>query len=1137
MRRLIFICCFWIPIVSFAQEADTLFQKKSFLIQNQDSISLADESINPTGFLLLNTQGDTLSTATYHIDFSKGILIPKAELRESTDTLIARYRLFPKFLTQTYRQFDPDRIVSKLQNKKGLYQLGQQQREDDFKPFDGLNTTGSISRGITTGTNQNSVLDSKLDLQITGKISENVGIRASIQDSDIPIQQAGYSQNLNEFDQIFVEIYSDTWKVRGGDVDLDQEDSYFGSFNKKVQGLAVDATLNPEGNRTEVFAAGALVKGVFTRNKFDGQEGNQGPYKLNGPNGELFALIVSGSETVYVNGIRLQRGEDADYTIDYNAGEILFNPTYPITSEMRITVEFQYSDRNYSRVIATAGAKHYGEDFEIGGFVYNENDLRNQPLQQDLSDEQKQMLADAGDDEELMYAPSAIPSEFSESKVLYRKEMIGDHEVYVYSTDPDDDLFLVKFSRVGRNKGDYVVSNQSTITRVYEYIPPIDGVPQGEYEPITRLFAPTQLQLAVVNGRYNPSDKTDIQFELAGSSHDQNLFSNKDKGDDEGYAGHLQIKQNILETAKHTHVNAFANIDYVNENFESIEPLYNVEFDRDWNLDDPYGNHSLIDAGVEYIQPKHGIAKYSYQQLSYRNFTGNRQVISSRLKFGNLSTAINGSYLYSSSDLFSSKFLRLKTEAVYEYKPFWTGIRWETEDNQQRSKIDHQLTPISQRYQNYEVFTGVGDSTAVYAEIGYRYRATDSLRYNSLQKAVTSDNYYLKTRPVHTADSDLSVFLNYRQLRDRDAEDKKAHSLNSRIRYNQFLFNRVLNWNTTYETNSGTLPQQEYTYVEVEPGKGEYMWIDYNGDGIQDLDEFEIATYPDEAKYIRVLLPNQLFIPTRQTKLSQIVILNFQQLAQSKGKDYWLAHFYNQTSYLVDRKVQREGNNFNLNPFEAKGEELAVNLNFRNSLFFNRGKQHYTTSYTFISSENQSLFSTGIQENKLESHQIDFNHKMGTSWVVQSKNELNNSSSTSENFANRNYRIHGFKVNPKVSYLLNQNMRFDVFYQFHQRQNQIGEEEELNQQKLGTSFNFSNSEKYSINGEFNYIYNNFSGDSFSPVAYEMLQGLQPAKNFTWELLFQKKITDYLDLNLSYYGRKSEQAQIIHTGSIQLKAYF
>jgi hypothetical protein len=44
-------------------------------------------------------------------------------------------------------------------------------------------------------------------------------------------------------------------------------------------------------------------------------------------------------------------------TIDYNAGET-FTPLFTITSEMRIAIEYQYSDRNYTRFVTYAGATH-----------------------------------------------------------------------------------------------------------------------------------------------------------------------------------------------------------------------------------------------------------------------------------------------------------------------------------------------------------------------------------------------------------------------------------------------------------------------------------------------------------------------------------------------------------------------------------------------------------------------------------------------------------------------------------------------------------------------------------------------------------------------------------------------------------
>jgi hypothetical protein len=66
--------------------------------------------------------------------------------------------------------------------------------------------------GVTVG-NQNSVLNSNLDLN-HGKLSDKVSIRASLQDSNIPLQDGGYSQQLDQFDNIFIEIFSDRWDIR-----------------------------------------------------------------------------------------------------------------------------------------------------------------------------------------------------------------------------------------------------------------------------------------------------------------------------------------------------------------------------------------------------------------------------------------------------------------------------------------------------------------------------------------------------------------------------------------------------------------------------------------------------------------------------------------------------------------------------------------------------------------------------------------------------------------------------------------------------------------------------------------------------------------------------------------------------------
>lgn len=1120
----------------YSQQPASNYKIKKMAVK--DSIYIDSVSINPSHFNIKTKEMAVIDTSYYNVDFSKALLIFKKPVE--TDSVIIDFLKYPNFLTRKYFQLDDQIIVENTDNMQQLYRMQQSTLNKNFMPFDGLTTSGSISRGVTVGNNQNSVLNSELDLQISGKLNDKVSLRASIQDANIPLQESGYSQRLDEFDQVFIEMFSDTWRIRAGDIDLQNNHSYFANFTKRVQGLNIDVNLDNDTSKTHLFAAGALVRGQFTTSQFKAQEGNQGPYKLRGPNNELYVLVVSGSETVYVNGSPIKRGENQDYTIDYNAGEILFNSTFPITSDMRITVDYQYSERNFSRFTVFGGGSLETEKFKIGASVYSEMDSKNQPLQQNLSPEQVAILANAGDDPALMVAPSGVPEPYNENRILYRQEVIDGVEAYVFSTDPTDELYSVKFRLVGENQGDYILINKNAVSNIYEYVSPVSGVSQGNYAAVVQLIAPTKLQVAVVNGSYQPFERTDIYFEAAGSKNDLNLFSNLDDADNDGFAGKLRLRQDVIKNDGFWNLSAILDADLVQQNFKSIQRLYNAEFNRDWNLERPLGNQNLLTASFNLFHPQHGVASYKFEHLNYSgNFNGNRHHVLAQLNFGRWHLFTNSSILNSGSDVSESTFLRTFNRFTYTFKNQWLGIKLAAEDNNQRELPTTQLSALSQRFKSGEVFYGIGDSTRVFAELGYRHRINDSLRQNRIEKVSSSNTYYIKSKIIQNATTDLAVFINYRTLNLVDKAVENEQSLNSRITFNKQLFSQIVFWNTVFETNAGSLPQQDFTYVKVEPGQGAYMWIDYNNNGIQELNEFEIAQFQDQGEFIRVLLPNQVFVKTHQNRLSQTLTFNPQQwtVSANNNKKFW-SHFYNQTAYLVDRKINREGSTFDLNPFAGSaGEPLGLNKSIRNVLFFNRGQQQYTTSYTFLSNATKTLLSIGFQESQLKSHQLNFNHKFLESWLINLKTSIEENQSLSENFTARNYKIDETRLQPKLSYLLNENARFDVFYQYTSKNNTLGNLETLLQNNFGCSFTYSKAQKLAVTGEVNFFANRFKGNANTPVSYQMLEGLQPGKNFTWTLLAQRKLTAFLDLNLNYFGRKTETSKTIHSGTLQLKAYF
>jgi hypothetical protein len=1114
-----------------AQEKSSLYQTKKVAV-SADTISIEKVSINSGFFKMQLADGTPIDTSFYKIDFKKGKLIFKNGFT-SNDSITVQYLKYPDFLTKTYSIYDQERIVP---NENGnLFKVNRSVKR--FVPFDGLNTSGSITRGVTVGNNQNATVNSNLDLQITGKISDKVSLRASIQDSNIPLQDGGYSQKLDEFDQIFIELFTDKWNIRAGDLFLENRQSRFLNFNKKVQGLSTHFTFGDEENKTDIFASAALVRGQYAKSSFTGQEGNQGPYKLRGNNGELYVLVISGSERVYVNGILKKRGENNDYVIDYNAGEITFTSLFPITSEMRIVIEYQYSDRSYTRFVTYAGANHETKKWSLGGYLYSENDVKNQPLQQNLSSEQVEVLKNAGDDVNLMNAPSAYLDTYSDNKILYKKTIIGGVETFEYSNNPDDELYNVKFSLVGANLGNYILQNTSAIGKIYQYVEPINNVPQGNYEPITRLIAPTKIQIATVVGKFNPNEKTMVDFEIGVSNNDQNLFSSLDDDNNKGIAGKLNFKQRLL--SEKWQIDAFGNYQFVQENFQTIERLFNIEFNRDWNLTTFEGNQSLLISGLDFILPEKGKLTYQFEKLDFsKSFSGNRHLITGFFKLKDWNILQNASALQSDGNYASSTFIRNQTQARYHFGKNWIGANLNLENNKEKLVATNQLSALSQRFTEYGAFVGRGDSAKVYVELGYLQRVNDSLQNGLLEKVNTSHSYYFKSRLIQTKKSDLSLFLNYRNLKFEDNTRGNEPSLNSRLLYNDQYFNQLMQISTAYETTSGTIAQQEFTYLEVEIGQGVYMWNDYNNNGIQELEEFEIAPFPDLAKYVRVFLPNQVFVKTHQNRFSQSLTLNPSRWQNENGYKKVLSYFYNQTSYLVERKIFRNGDNFDLNPFSTQNDDLlGLNTSFRNSLFYNRGKQKHSVTYTFNENRLKSLLSVGSQESKNKSHQLQYIHLLKKSWLFNLNSKTVKTELASENYSSRNFEVNGYQFSPKISYLFNKNTSLDVFYEYQNKENQLGNGETLLQNRFGTSFSYAGEKKFTMNGEFSLYQNKFDGDALSPVAFQMLEGLQPGQNLTWRLLLQKNLTEFLDININYLGRKSETSQTIHTGNIQLRAYF
>ena len=1140
LRSTYLLIALWMCSASMVMAQDQMsWTGRSKTVKVADTIIFDSISINPKQFRLLRLDYTPIDSSLYQSQFSKAQLILDSLIIQNNDSIIINYLRYPNYLTKTYSALNPELILPAQDQIGKIYRLEENNFKKEKNPFSGINAQGSIVRGLTVGNNQNAVVNSQLDLQITGALSDKVQITASLQDSNLPGENGGYTQSLEEFDQLFIALEADRWQLRAGDVDLINRRTFFGQFTKKIQGMHAAWQIDHEdGSQTNMFADAGLVRGVFKRSIIQGQEGNQGPYKLLGANGEALILMISGSERIYVNGVLLERGENADYVIDYNAGEVRFNPTYPINSNMRITAEYQITERNYTRFIAHTGGEYQSENLNIGAYLYTEQDDKNQPLQQNFTQAQQEVLKIAGDDPQALLAPSEQEATYSENQILYKKELIEGQQAFVFSNNPQDELYQVRFTLMGPNQGDYNLQSQTSINKIFVYVPPIDGVPQGSYSPVIRLTPAQKLQLAGAFVRYN-KDKTQIEGEFSASDNDLNRYSTQDDRDNTGYAGLINARQVLMQQDSIWQLNGFVRLNSVDKNYRSPELLYQVEFNRDWNLpiNQIIRDQTLSTLGIQWVNQEHGASTYQFDQLKTSgSYRGQKHSIHNNLRgkkwwyqgqFSNLNTsALSG----------TSNFLRAHQSVGLSRQNAWVRAKFLTEDNRAKDSLN-QLNSLSQKFIAYETALGVGDSTAVFTELGWRYRDTDSLVSGKLNRVGIARDVFAKAQLINNNKTKLFGFAQYRNLSTSNTLLEGQKSLNLRLSFAQGLWENRLRLSTNLEANNGKLPQQEFTYVAVEPGQGTYTWIDYNEDGIQDLDEFEIAQYQDQAAYVRLLLPNQTFIDIQRSAVTQLMTWQFSSWQNDPGLRGILAHFYSQTSLMVDRSAPKTDLIF-VNPFGGdNAQDLALQFNLKQAMYFNRNRQHYTTAYIYQRNKNNQLVALGLQQTTLEQHQLTFDHKIQGQFLAHVTAEQNKRETRSENFGQRNFSLLQRGIKPKLSYFWGENSRVNVLWHYAQKENKEGAQEHLSQNNLGLSCTLAKADKMSLTGEINFINNKFEGSAYSSVAYLMLEGLQPGENYTWNVLWQKRINSFLDLNFSYFGRQSPDSPTIHTGSMQLRAFF
>lgn len=1148
--------------------AQNLSRKISKKIPVQNNLQLDSLNILSSSVKIFDANNILIDTSVYKVDGINRKIIWKKNI--DADTVKIEYTNFPFNLAKSFyrKQIKDIAPVDERETNPFSYMPGKDNTAGVID-FGNLDYNGSFSRGLSFGNNQDVVLNSSLNLLLGGNITDDIEISAALTDNNIPVQPDGNTQQIQEFDKVFIQVGTKAHKIVLGDYDAQSFNRYFMRFYKRLQGISYRGNLNLDS--TIYFNTNtnlAIARGKFTRNQLNISEGNQGPYRLVGADGETLIIILAGTERVFINGQLKSRGADRDYVIDYNTGEIIFMPTIIITRDTRVFVEFEYAIRNYFRTILyTANDILINEKLKFNVNFYSEQDNKNQPINLELNPAQKNILRDAGDDIQNAIVPGYSIDEFESNRIQYKvidTTVFGFtfDSVFVYSNNADSAIYRIIFSEVGIGRGNYVRSGSTANGSVFNWTAPdIAGNRTGNFEPVTILVTPKREQL-LTGGMEYVDTKNKLIIDLGLSNDDLNTFAEKGDTDNIGLASRINYDRKTFlnkSDKKDFYITTGGYYEFANQNFNALERYRPVEFNRDWNIKSTIRKISehWVGANIGIVKTNRLKAFYNFNTFQKGNFyKGIMNVLSGNYADKKYFADVNIRITNSSDTLSNALYIWPKIELAkaFEKIKYWKlGGRFEKEDNRLSINKSDSLLAGSFIFNDWRVYIASPDSAINKSSIEYIRRQEFFPKQGEMQLATTSNTYNFSGEWLSKEWQQLRWRLTYRQFENGDStfttnNDEQFYL--GRLEYNINLLKGFINLSNLYELGSGREQKRTFSYFEVPAGQGNYIWRDYNENGIQELNEFELtpAGFEDQAKFIKVSNSTNEFQPVNINTFNTALNLNPKsKWYGKKGILGFIARFSTLTSLQINRKVFRGSNSSPFNPFVFNNTDttlVAFNSLVRQSIFFNRSSSIWGIEYSWQNNQNKNILVSGFEARSIKEHLIRFRWNIAKSFSLNTKTSTGNKSSNTELFADRNYNIKYYTVEPDFTFLYKSKFRASLLYKFTTSKNVIGE---INEQAI--THDISNELRYNVvskstlSTKVTFAIVNYDGGNTvangidNAIQFAMLQGLQNGNNFLWNFSFDRNLANNIQLSLVYEGRKTGIANVVHTGRAQVRAIF
>jgi hypothetical protein len=1022
-----------------------------------------------------------------------------------------------------------------------------------------LTKSGSINRGFYAGSNRDLTLTSGFRLQMVGKLSDDIDIVAALTDENTPIQPQGNTQTLQEIDNVFIEIRGRRYTATVGDFEYRSSAGEFFSVQRKLQGARLSAVYPSLLSGTNFTLTGATARGKFTTKQFPGIEEVQGPYRLTGKNNERNIIIIAGSEKVFVDGVLMVRGETNDYTIDYGSAEVTFTTRRMITGVSRITIDYEYSDRQYTRnIVGINASTAITNSLTLAANYFREGDDPDAPIDLILNDDDRSLLSRTGTNAATktgVFEVGIDSNGIGRGNYLRIDTVVNSSAMQIYRFEPgtSGSIYNVAFSFVGQGNGEY---NRQGVGR-YVFV----GMNTGQYSPIIAIPAPQLQQNISVQSRYMIGKIFSIDGEVASSSSDVNRFSSIGDNTNTGNAykifmkftpGNLSIADIRVGTMDLSFYQRFTDSQY-----STIDRLKDVEYGRKWGTD----SIRTTTAVSEEIRE----GRISYFPFDSLNILGSIGTLERGDRYSSLRYDVGMDYrqvMYPSVSYYTERIVgespsedmyndwfRHKGAAEYTYKSITGVMRIEEEQRSVTNIRGDSLLPASYQFKAYIPKISISGWHGVDAISEFEFRNDDAVSIGRLTRQSSSftQSYSITLREINSFS--FSSLITFRERTYRpEFQSTNTNSQTSLMRMQSRYrpFKSGIDIDAFYDVSTQRTAALERVFFKVRKGEGQYVWIDANNNGIVDLaDESEFRPDRFDGEYIAIIVNSDVLRPIINLKAStRFRIIPSRIFERNDGlfQPFISAFSFETYVRIEERSTETDTRSiYLLNPHSLlRPSTTLYGLQFiQQDLLLFENKPDYSFRMRFNQRNGLSQFSSGLERNYSRERSLRMRFQIGNDLFNQTDLLAKDDNAISTSLLNPSRQISSIGIITDLSYKPALNVEIGIKLETSQSEDRPGSAPVManfNGQSIRYIYGFQGNGQLrsELTREEVLLMN-------EPVGYrrpyELTSGREMGKQYLWMIASEYRIAGNIQFSLQYSGRTTTKFGIVHTGRMEVRAFF